>query len=725
VVVAWLTAQVVDLVLENFGAPAWFMRSLLVILAAGLPLALVFAWAFEMTPEGLKKEKDVDRSQSVTNQTGRKLDRMIIGVLAVAVAYLLLKGSEPFSQPQPVPVVEVGEEKRALTPALETGPSVAVLPFVNMSGDANNEYFSDGLTETLLNMLAQLPDLRVAARTSSFAFKGKDTGIGEISNTLGVEHILEGSVQKAGNRVRITAQLIRGKDGFHIWSKNYDRTLEDIFAIQDEIAADVAGVLDAKLLDGGAEIIHVETSNLGAYDTYLRALEQQAIGSYGSLSNAESLFKQALGTDPGFIDAKLGLARNYLMQFNTGLIDEAQMQQSITPLLDQVRAVQPDNRLARAIELTSQTHAYTNTDQQTIRRKAEELRLILPLLPSESYIRGYAAMIYAFGLDQANVALEILAAGLMTDPLSANLYSTQGNVYRKMDRVEDARTAFLKAIELDPLDPNNYGRMSNLSADAGDITGVFEWRLKNIEADPQDHEVAAQMAREFYQWGLPEEGDRWLDTVRVLAPNSDILQRLLIDRAHARGDAAELIAVAQRMITKPASMRHDAFPTAVFSYRLYMSKAGRYREAYDFLVGVRPKIASFDQLPDDNQGILMQWASIELMSGFSNPEERKAAWEPFARNLRANGSWWFNEPYEQAIDFFYMGDLDAAIEKARADLAQPLSSWPITIDEWEDPIWAPITANPDITARLSELKREKQQGREQIAAMLEGQQWTK
>ena len=482
-------------------------------------------------------------------------------------------------------------------------------------------------------------------------------------------------------------------------------------------------MLDAKLLDGGAKIAHVETSNLGAYDTYLRALEQQAIGSYGSLSSAESLFKQALAADPGFIDAKLGLARNYLMQFNTGLIEEAQMQQSITPLLAQVREVQPENRLVRAIELTSQTHAYTNTDQDTVRRQAEELRLLLPMLPSESYIRGHTAMIYAFGLNQPDVALEILAAGLMTDPLSAHLYSTQGNVYRKMDRFEDGRAAFLKAIELDPLDPNNYGRMSNLSADAGDITGVFEWRLKNIEADPQDHEVAAQMAREFYQWSLPEEGDRWLDRVRVLAPNSDILQGLLIDRAHARGDAAELIAVAQRMIAKPASLRHGVFTTAVFSYRLYMSKAGRYQDGYDFLVGVRPEITSFEQLPDDAQGILMQWASIQLLSGFSNPEETKAAWESFARNLRTNGSWWFNEPYEQAIDFFYMGDLVAAIEKARADLAQPLSSWPIIVDEWEDPIWAPITADPEIAARLSQMKREKQRGREQIAAMLEEPEW--
>jgi len=186
-----------------------------------------------------------------------------------------------------------------------------------------------------------------------------------------------------------------------------------------------------------------------------------------------------------------------------------------------------------------------------------------------------------------------------------------------------------------------------------------------------------------------------------------------------------VIEVAQRMIANPAGMRHDAFPTAVFTFRWYMSSAGRYREAYDFLVGVRPEITSFDQLPEDTQGILTQWVSIELMSGFSTEDERKAAWEPFARNLRANGSWWLDKPYEQAIDSFFMGDLDAAIEKAREDLAQPLSAWPITVDEWEDPIWAPITADPEIAARLSELKREKQQGREQIAAMLEEPEWNR
>ena len=728
VVVAWLVAQVVDLALENFGAPPWFMRSLLVILAAGLPISLVFAWAFEMTPEGIKKERDVDRSQSLTHATGRKLDRMIIGIMAVVIAFLVLDRfvlKDDGTQPSLATETEVVSADTGAKPSTEDGPSVAVLPFINMSGDPDNEYFSDGLTETLLHMLAQLPELRVAARTSSFAFKGrKDAGIEEISSALGVAHILEGSVQKAGNRVRITAQLIRAEDGFHVWSQNYDRTLEDIFAIQDEIAKDVAGVLDAKLLDGGVQIAQIETSNVGAYDIYLRALEQQAIHSYGSLSIAESLFKQALGMDPGFIDAKLGLALNYLMQFGTGLIEKAQMQQAMMPLLNQVREVQPENRLVRAIEISSRLDAYLPTDQETVRKETEELLLLLPLLPSESYIRSRAAMAIAYGLDQPETALEVIEAGFMVDPLSSDLYATQGNTYRKMKRYVEARDSFLKAIELDPFDPNHYGRMASVSGDLEDITGVFNWRLKNVMADPQDHEVSGELARQFYEWDLPEEGDRWMDRVKVLAPGSDILQRLYIDRANARGDAATLIEVAEKMIAAPASMRQAAFPTALFNYRRYMSMAGRHKEAYDFLTGLRPELMSFESLPDDTQGVLMQWVSIELMSGFKSPEERKSAWEPYARNLRAHGSWWLEDTIDQAVDLFFMGDLDAAIKKTQEDLAQPLMTWTVRGEEWEDPMWGPITSNPEIAARLSEMRQEKQQIRKQINEMLQGPEWT-
>jgi len=719
-VATWLLIQVTDTVFPRIGLPDSAVTLVIALLAIGFIPALIFAWAFEMTPDGIKREKDIDRTKSITPVTGRKLDRMIIGILTVTVAYLLID-KLVLQGPAPVETTQIAASEADAV--VETRPSVAVLPFVNMSGDKDNEYFSDGLTETLLHMLAQIPGLHVAARTSSFAFKGQSSSVEEIANALGVAHILEGSVQKSGQRVRITAQLIRAQDGFHVWSQNYDRTLEDIFAIQDEIAEDVTAALDASLLGGTVKIAHIETSDIGAYDTYLRAMEQQSISSYGSLSNAESLFKQALAADPDFSDAKLALARNYFMQFNTGLIDEAKMQQAITPLLSQVRESQPDNRLARAIEKVMRLHPDIMMEQDTLRTEVDELRALLPLIPAETYIRGQAATMIAYGLNQPEVGLEVIEAGLMVDPLSAELYAQQGNVYRKMEQYDDARDSFLKAIELDPLDPNHYGRMSVVSEDLGDIKGSFEWRLKNIKADPQDHEIAGAMARSFYEWGLPEEGDRWLARVRVLAPNSDILQRLQIDRAISHGDSDQVIAIAEKMIAAPASLRHGSFPTAVFSYDTYMSRAGRYEEAYNFLVGIRPEITSFERLPGDIQGVLMQWVSIELMTGFRSPEERKLVWQKFAQNLRAHGPWWFDNPADQSIDFLFMGDLESAIEKAREDLAQPLATWPIRDDSWDSPTWHPITSDPEIAARLSEIKREKQQARIQINEMLQGPEW--
>lgn len=723
----WLLIQVADIVFPRLGLPDSAVSLVIALLAIGFIPALILAWAFELTPEGLKREEDVDRSESITPQTARKLDRVIMGIMAVVIAFLVLdrfaftEDTQRATQATEAQTTTVGSDDK---PAKNSGPSIAVLPFVNMSGDVDNEYFSDGLTETLLHMLAQLPELRVAARTSSFAFKGRDAGIVEIAKALNVAHILEGSVQKAGNRVRVTAQLIRADDGFHVWSQNYDRTLEDIFAIQDEIATDVAGALDKTLLDGGTSILRIETSNLRAYDTYLHAIEQQAIGSYGSLSSAESLFKQALGADPGFVDAKLGLARNYLMQANTGMIELTQMQQTIKPLLSQIREIQPNNSLARAIEILAELNPDTATSQDAFRQGVDELRSLLPLLPAETYIRGRTALMLAFAVEEPEMALDVLEAGLVFDPLSPTLYGQQGNVYIQMKQFENARDAYLKAIKLDPLDPNNYGRMAYLSAETDDVAGVFKWRLKQMEADPQDHENAAHIARDFYDFGIPEEGNRWMERVRALAPDSDILKRLLIDRAWAGGNSAEVIELAKSMIAKPASMRHDAFPTAVIVHRNYMSKAGRHREAYDFLVGVRPEIVSFDRLPEDIQGILIQWASIELMSGFASPAETRAAWAPFAENLRANGSWWLQDPYGEAVDLFFMGDIEAAIEKVREDLAQPLASWPTRSKQWEeDSIFAPITANPEVAARLSELKREKQEVREQIKEMLQSPEW--
>ena len=255
IIVGWLLLQVSDTLVPALHLPEWFHSGVAFLLIIGFPLAVIFAWAFEMTPDGLKREKEVDRSQSITRVTGQKLNNALIGMLVLALGYFVIdkfvldprRDAELVQNNQSEKLQEAGADVQG---GEEFGnKSIAVLPFVNMSDDGANEYFSDGLSEELLNLLAKIPDLKVAARTSSFQFKGKTGDIESIATQLKVANVLEGSVRKSGNQVRITAQLIKADDGYHLWSETYDRTLENIFAVQDEIAAAVVDALKVHCWD--------------------------------------------------------------------------------------------------------------------------------------------------------------------------------------------------------------------------------------------------------------------------------------------------------------------------------------------------------------------------------------------------------------------------------------------------------------------------------------------
>ncbi len=292
-ITAWLLLQVVDLVLDNIHAPDWVMQVFMLALAIGFPLAIFLAWAFEVTPEGVKRESEVDRSTSITSQTGRKLDRAIIVVLAVAVVFLLYRQVGIDEVEQPVTI--------AAPPAEASHNSVAVLPFVNMSADPDNEYFSDGIAEEILNVLARIPELKVAARTSAFAFKGSNINISDIARELKVNNVLEGSVRKSGNQVRVTAQLIKADDGYHLWSQTYDRELDNIFAVQDEIAMSIADAMKVTLdIDTGESGNLTGTTSTAAYDAYLRGMNQWHLRTGEALYNAIELFEEAIAIDPEF-----------------------------------------------------------------------------------------------------------------------------------------------------------------------------------------------------------------------------------------------------------------------------------------------------------------------------------------------------------------------------------------------------------------------------------------
>ena len=268
-VASWVLLQIVDVISPIFELPAWAPKLIFVILAIGLVPALIFAWAFEMTPEGLKKESEVDRTTSMVGTTGRKLNFVITGFLMLAVALLLVE-----RQLKPVVVAGPEPEPEVVALAIPESKSIAVLPFVNMSSDAEQEFFSDGITEEILNSLASVKELKVAGRTSSFAFKGQNQDLRHIGDALGVNHILEGSVRKAGAQVRITAQLIQVDNGFHLWSETYDRELTDVFAIQDEIANEILKQLRSKLLTEDVVVAEAKRTSPEVYELYLQAKQR-------------------------------------------------------------------------------------------------------------------------------------------------------------------------------------------------------------------------------------------------------------------------------------------------------------------------------------------------------------------------------------------------------------------------------------------------------------------
>jgi TolB-like protein/Flp pilus assembly protein TadD len=445
-VTAWLIAQVAELALDSFGTPDWVMKTLLLLLALGLPIAVIFAWAFEMTPEGLKREKDVDRTTSITQQTGKKINYLIIGVLAVALAISLLT-----RRPTPEPAPPLAESE-VLAEAAEK--SIAVLPFVNMSDDPDNEYFSDGISEELLNVLVKVEGLRVASRTSSFSFKGKDTPIPAIADALKVGHVLEGSVRKAGDTIRITAQLIDVRTDRHLWSETYDRKLEDIFVIQDEISAHIVDALKVAL--GTVEVTETfshPTDNLDAYEDYLKAQYLWQRRGEDNIVQAIELFNRALEKDAGFARASAGLAAAHITLPSYSI------------------NAQPDEQLALA-----EQHA----------RRALEL--------DPSIAEAHAVLGDLTRFQQRNnpsAAVEHYLKAIETGPKIATGYLWYAEFLLANGKLNEALEKINLALQLDPMNPG-----------VNSVAGAILWALGDAEESLSRQKTAVELGHPFQKFEL-------------------------------------------------------------------------------------------------------------------------------------------------------------------------------------------------------------------------------
>lgn len=552
-VVGWLLTEVLTTILPTLGAPDWTTRAVILIFAFGFIPAVIFSWFYELTPDGIKRDHEVDHDDPVNATRRKKIDN---GVVAAIIALIILVGlfsAQRISDDAGTPSAEV------------SNASVAVLPFVNMSNDVDNEYFSDGLTETLLHMLAQIPDLKVAARTSSFAFKGQNLSIREIAAALEVAHILEGSVQRVGDNVRITAQLIRASDGFHVWSENFDRELEDIFAIQDEIAEKVGYALSESLLRGTGQrpVASLATMDPDAYDLYMQARRERATYSYGGLTAAEDLLKAALLIDPDFVDAKTELAMSYFHQLETGLMNDQDAYAEIVVITNQVLDSRPDDVLARAAS-TFATAALSMLEGDTsmLVEGVTELEALVAEAPAEIQTRILLVRAY-LAVQKFDKAAMVLEAALQQDPYNPALHYELGTAYMRLERWDDAEAALEKSLEIEPGQPNAYTNLGTISLQAGDGLDFVKQFLNAIHVDPRDHELPGILAGFLYQLGLVDEGDDFRARVLALAPTSEVAYRIEMLRAISIGDEAEAERSARRALEDDIEDRRFAYAGAV------------------------------------------------------------------------------------------------------------------------------------------------------------------
>jgi adenylate cyclase len=460
---AWLLTQVASTVLPMFGTPEWLPRSIVILLAIGFIPALIFSWVFELTPEGLKRDEEVAPEQSIAPQTARRMDRMIIVVLILALAYFAVD-KFALNQRRETSATKASSSESNSSP---NEKSVAVLAFANLSDDKGSEYFSDGISEELLTVLQKIPGLHVAARTSAFSFKGKNATAQEIGQKLGVAHLVEGSVRKAGDIVRIAARLTQANTGEQQWSENYTRNLKDVFAVQTELAQTIVGQLSGQLTGGTAnpearaaiqaQVQAAEkggTKNAEAHEAYLQGRFFINRHSEKETEQARAAFARAVELDPQFALGWAGLAQTHVWDCNyateggqTGFNAHLAAAREAVARALALEADLPDALFSKA---TIETNFDSNWKEAS-----ETLRKALTLAPQDS-----ALLMEAGNLAQARGELtqsvDLFRRAVALDPVNAQARAFLANGLSLWGRQKEARAEFIRVVELNPSAPNSH-----------------------------------------------------------------------------------------------------------------------------------------------------------------------------------------------------------------------------------------------------------------------------
>lgn len=431
-VASWLVLQVADILFDAFDVPSWSIRLLVAILILGFPIVLMFSWIFELTPDGLRREADIENCAE-TIPTGRKTSVLIIVLLALSIGIAVLDRVIP----------ETSSVDQSVSNALTDSPmlSIAVLPFVNISDDPANVYFSEGLSEELLNMLAAIPELQVTARTSSFSFKEKDLDVPAIGQSLNVANLLEGSVRKSGDRLRITVQLINVESGFHLWSQTYDRDMDDIFAVQDEIANAVVDALRISIL---GETPRARETDPDAFSAYLYGLHFYQQRTNDGYEKAVNYVQRALEIDPDYAPAWNLLGATYSNQAISGQLPFQEAHQLALAAAEKALELDPNFALA----YSARAWVAMRYERDYV-ASASYFQRALVLAPDNSIILGNAAVL-ASTLGRLEKAIELTRRSLALNPVSTVGHSNLSDQLARAGKFADAIDEAREAVKLAP-----------------------------------------------------------------------------------------------------------------------------------------------------------------------------------------------------------------------------------------------------------------------------------
>jgi len=443
---SWFALQVADLGMSLLQLPDWTGRLVLLVAAIGLPLVLLFSWVYEITPQGIRKDSDVRLDAATSAEAHRRLDVATLVVVALAFAVLATdRLIPPAKHSETASAQEEASGSLAQAPAAVALPvrSIAVLPFLDLSPAADQQYFSYGLSEELINLLTRVPDLRVIGRTSSFQFEGRNVDLRSIGAQLGVGTLLEGSVRTSGGRIRVTAQLIDAADGSHLWSEEYDRELEDVFALQDEIARTIVEKLRMTLLGGVLPVRHAPRS-VEAYSLYLRGRYLHDRRSSEELGRAIEYYQEALRLDPEYALAWAALSRAYALQADSGYADVAAGYANSRDAAARAKALDPE--LAEAHVAWGRISMAYDWDWA---KAEQELKLALALDPGNIEALMMSGNL-ALTLGRAAEAVELYQRARDRDPLRAATHNNLGIACYFAGRLPEAEAAFHRVLELSP-----------------------------------------------------------------------------------------------------------------------------------------------------------------------------------------------------------------------------------------------------------------------------------